>query len=162
MTPSELAILDVARSALDWDRAGMLRAARRVAKFAPQYQYEASVAGFLLPLNRPREAIELLERAQFAFDPDEYGMPWEGLDWMAKAQHMVDDYGRELEYANLGLRHYPTEARFFDSKSRALAALGEIESLDGVIEEFLRSQTQGTSAGELMSWKARENASQAS
>jgi hypothetical protein len=69
---------------------------------------------------------------------------------------MLGDYGRELEYANLGLERFPGVAHFSYARARALAAMGQMRAVNEVVDEFLRIQTHGGSAGWLMSATAME------
>jgi hypothetical protein len=69
---------------------------------------------------------------------------------------MLGEYERELEYANFGLERFPHQAVFYSHKACALAAMGRTEAVDKIIDEVLRVQTSGVSAGGLMSQVARE------
>jgi tetratricopeptide (TPR) repeat protein len=157
MTPYERAYVWYQRAFLKWDRSDSLRALRRMQELAPQIPWHRSdIAMRALELNRPREAVEAL--AHVIGDPflaigDSRQWP---LRMMTSAQHMLGDHERELEYAELGLKHSPDLAHFFYAKARALAAMGRTELVDDVVDEFLRVQTRGGSAGGLMSETASE------
>ena len=81
---------------------------------------------------------------------------WWPLAQMTAARHMLGDFQGELESAEVGFDQFPGEAHFFFAKARALAAMGQTEAVDKVIDEFLRVQTRGGSAGCLMSATAVE------
>jgi tetratricopeptide (TPR) repeat protein len=157
MTPYERTYVRYQKTFLEWDRSASLKALRRMQELAPQIPWHRSEIAFrALELNRPREAVEALEpgiEKPFLDTADVRQWP---LRTMTSAQHMLGDYERELEYAEFGFEHSPGLAHFFYAKARALAAMGRTELVDEVIDEFLRVQTRGGSAGGLMSATASE------
>jgi tetratricopeptide (TPR) repeat protein len=92
--------------------------------------------------NRPREAIEALER----FDPDR------GLfrDWtpywtvLAGAYHMIGDYEGELEVALKAKERHPDQLSISNLEVRALIGLGRV---DEALEVLQQSFTLGIPTG---------------
>jgi len=158
LTAFEQAYVRYHRSFLEWDRSGSLSAGRRMLELAPQMPWLRQDLGWrALELNRPREAVEALEPIIYVYDPNVIAdAAWWPLMKMTAAHHMLGDYKRELEYAELGFERCPGVAFFFYAEARALAAMGQAGAINEVIDEFLRVQTHGGSAGALMSATAME------
>lgn len=98
-----------------------------------------------LELNRPADAIEALEAGsdlQTSHEPDDTA--WWPLMKMTAAHHMLGNYGRELEYAELGLDRFPGVAPFYLARLRALAAMGRVAEIDTAIGDFLRRWVPGS------------------
>jgi len=145
------------RSFLEWGFSDSVIALRRMMELAPQMPWQQLELGWIaLWLNRPREAIEALEPMIDVYDPAYGEVAWWHLLNITVAHHMLGDYERELESAELGFKLFPGVADFFYARARALAALGSTEAVDEVINDFLRIQTRGGSAGWLMSATAME------
>jgi tetratricopeptide (TPR) repeat protein len=158
MTPVEQAFVQSQKSLLvDRDYPAAMRALRRALELAPQLEWiRADIAWRALDMNLPGEAIAALEpildssaSGRALFDSVVPG-------FLAEAHHTLGNYERELEYANLGLESYPEESDFYFAKLRALAAMGQVEAVNDVIEEFRRAQTVRWSVGWLMMEAARE------
>jgi hypothetical protein len=107
------------------------------------------VAGSAIHLNRPREALEVLEPIGLQSFPG-YNPAWWPVSSYTAAHHMLGEHERELQYANLGRERFPDVVFLFRVKTRALAALGQTEAVNQVIDEILRTQTGGGSAGYVM------------
>ena len=157
MTPFEKAHVRYQRSLWEWDRSASVEAVRRMLELCPKDQgWRLDLGLRALEMNRPVEAVDILEALR-QFD----SVGRENLDWwffteMAAAHHMLGDYQREMDHAKLGLERFPGLAPLFHAKARALAAMGRTVAVNEVIEEFLRIQTRGGSAGWLMSATAME------
>jgi tetratricopeptide (TPR) repeat protein len=158
MTPLEQAFVQSQKSLLlDRDYPAAMRALRRALEIAPRLEWlRADIAWRALDMNLPGEAIAALEpmldtslSGHALFDSIVPGL-------LAEAHHTLGNYERELEYANLGLEHFPEESDFYFAKVRALAAMGQAEAANDVIEEFRRAQTVRWSVGWLMMEAARE------
>jgi tetratricopeptide (TPR) repeat protein len=159
LTPLEQAYLQYTRGFLDRDLAASMTAARRALQLAPQITiHRLFVALFALPLNRPQEAIEALDPAVLSALPSHYFEAWWPLGAMAIAQHLVGDYEKELEYAELGIERFPDVGNFYRHKAGALAALGQAEAVQTVIEDCtqLKLREPGLTAGLVMAWVALE------
>jgi tetratricopeptide (TPR) repeat protein len=88
-------------------------------------------------LNRPGEAVEVLEPIIFSDSASRFGLAWWSLCWMTGALHMLGDYERELEYADLGLERFPDVGYLHYAKARALAAMGLAAEATEVIDACL-------------------------
>jgi tetratricopeptide (TPR) repeat protein len=131
---------------------------RRLLELAPGTQdhwVADDLAWRALELNRPAEAVAVLEPLVRRRAPADAASSWP-LTKMTAAQHMLGNYQREIEYAELGLEHFPGLAYLFFARARALSAMDRIAEVDAVVNEFLRVQTRGGSAGWLMLATARE------
>jgi tRNA A-37 threonylcarbamoyl transferase component Bud32/tetratricopeptide (TPR) repeat protein/TolB-like protein len=98
--------------------------------------------------NRPREAIEALER----MDPDQ------GVfrDWfsywtvLAGAYHMVGDHEGELEVARMGRERHRDELAVLNTEVRALIGLGRVDEALALLEQSLTLEAPGyTPAGSM-------------
>jgi tetratricopeptide (TPR) repeat protein len=157
MTPYEQRYVQYLRSFLDQDLPAALSAIRALVELAPQMDdNRLELALRAVNLNRPAEAIEALEPIVHSLIPSHYQWAWFPVELIADALHMLGDYERELGYAELGIERFPGVANFFYQEARALAAMGRIEEVDDVVNEFLQAQTRGLSAGWLMSRAAIE------
>jgi len=157
MTPFEKAHLRYQRSVWEWDRPASVDAARRMLELCPKDQGIGLDLGMrALELNRPGEAVDILDPRQNTPFYGRETIKWWLLTIMTAAYHMLGDYQNELDHATRGLERFPGMAPLFHAKARALAALGQTEAVDELIEEFLRIQTRGGSAGWLMSTTALE------
>jgi tetratricopeptide (TPR) repeat protein len=158
MTPLERAFIRYQRSSFERDYRAAMTASRRMLELAPQLSWPRwYVALTACALNHPREAIEALEPIVLSVVPSHYYTARMPVGRMADAQHMAGDYERELEYARLGRERFPGTARFLWSSSRALAAKGETEAVNEVIEDFLLAQMRrDTTPGEFMLRTAQE------
>ncbi len=158
MTPFEQRKVHYLRTwLLDRDLPGALSEVRALVGLAPHMGGLRSDLGCrAMGLNRPAEAIAAFEPVVHSLYPSHYQTDWWPLWYITAACHMLGDYERGLEYANLGLERHPGVANFFWQKARALAALGRIQEVEAVVDEFLRVQTSGWSAGLLMSRTAIE------
>ncbi|UCC74138.1 MAG: hypothetical protein JSV86_06145, partial [Gemmatimonadota bacterium] len=143
------------RSLQDWhdamlrgDWAGTLRAARQAAELAPAWAVaHYAVALSALRVNRPREAVEVLER----IDPERGAMRGWVPYWsvLTAAHHVLGDHRRELEMARRGRRQYPDLLSTLSYEVEALAALGRVAELSERLDESftLPPQSGWTPAG---------------
>jgi len=157
LTAYEQAYVRFQRSFLEWEFSALLIALRCMMGLAPQMPWQRLELGWVaLWLNRPGEALEALAPMIDVYDPAYGDYAWYPRLNITVAHHMLGDYERELEQANLSLERFPDVAPLFQAKARALAAMGQAEAVDELIDEFLRLQTRGGSAGGLMSATATE------
>jgi len=77
---------------------------------------------------------------------------------MTEALHMLGDYERELEYAELGLERFPDVGQFHAAKARALAAMGLVVEATEVIDACLpvKLREPGYNLGYVMTVTAGE------
>ena len=117
------------------DLAAVYRASRQMYEASPGSEYMAEqVARDALALNRPREALRILERLH----------PTRGelrgrtsyYLWLTAAYHWIGDHRRELEAARRAKRQYPNNLATIRHELLALAALGRLgeirERLDAI------------------------------
>jgi len=125
------------RLMLDWTRAwnaGDLEAERRAAEelFRMTPQMNGALAGMTaVHNNRPAEA--LVRYAAYDWDdPCAQGfvIPWNSL---MSAHHMLGDFDAELEVARRARELHPESFSILDSEIRALAAQGEVELVDSLL-----------------------------
>jgi tetratricopeptide (TPR) repeat protein len=93
---------------------------------APRSGWTVALASAALDVNRPREAIEVLERAGLeALGPTRD----HGWSLLTVAYHMVGDYRGELEATERGIQVLGLDWDFAGPGVRALAALGRTDAL---------------------------------
>jgi tetratricopeptide (TPR) repeat protein len=157
MPPFEQAYYEYLTTSLTGEGERKLLALRRMQKLAPQISfYRSDLGKALISRNRPREAIQTLEPILLSFfDQMTHGSTWP-LEFTCCAHHMLGEYEKELEYAELGLKHFPDGEGFYLGKAGALAALGETAKVSRVIDELLRVQTRDWPAGLVMAVVAME------
>jgi tetratricopeptide (TPR) repeat protein len=133
LTPYEQADLETFEAILRGDLAGLYRGQRRKMELVPVAFRLYYVARAAFALNRPREALALLE----TLDPTTPGirdMPsyWEIL---TAARHTLGDHALELEDAGRGRRQLPDRLGALCSEGRALAALGRTDDVAALLRE---------------------------
>jgi tetratricopeptide (TPR) repeat protein/TolB-like protein len=103
-----------------------------------------------LLLNRPDEALSAFEAALGLWEGWEprditAGTRWElwVLEYKCAALHMLGEHERELRESRRAVRLYPDELDVRVCELRALAALGQLEDVDRVVDESatLRSES---------------------
>ena len=89
-------------------------------------------------INRPKEAVEILEKA----DPEREG--YEVLKkkvgfwgYFTTAHHMLGNHKQELKQARRGRKYHPEKLEALRYELRALAALGRIKEVNRLIDESL-------------------------
>jgi len=153
MTPYDRASIRCARAEMNRDLEGAANALRRMLELWPQGDENLFDLGLVaIWLNRPGEATEILEPAVFSLVPRRYGYAWWPLRTMTEALHMLGDYQRELEYADLGLERFPDVGNIHLAKARALAAMGLVVEAKEVIDACLpvKLRESGSNLGRVM------------
>lgn len=140
LTPAEQASLDRERAATSGNARGALAASRRLSALAPGIQLNhylhalwARRAGFL------HECLTVAAPIADTFGRDPH-------DWMGKiywglvttCRHQLGDYAAELASARAGLASHPDNPEIRADELRALAALGQIDSLSTRVDEMAR------------------------
>lgn len=117
---------------LQGDRERAYAAERRAAELAPQSKAAYNAAMHALDLNRPAEALALLE----TLDPDRGAMRGWGSYWtaLAHAKHLLGDHTGEREAARGMKSRYPDRRVAIVLEARALAAAGKVSTLDSLLE----------------------------
>jgi tetratricopeptide (TPR) repeat protein len=159
MTPYDRTSIQYQRAAFNGDRQGQANALRHMLEIWPQSVDARTDLGLAaMWLNRPGEAVEVLEPILFSRTPSRFVLAWWSLRWMTEALHMLGDYERELEYAELGLERFPDVGQFHFAKARALAAMGLAAGATEVIDACLpvRLSEGGNNLGWVMTETAFE------
>jgi tetratricopeptide (TPR) repeat protein len=159
MTPYDRAGIQSRRAEFNRDFQGAASDLRHMIELWPQsIDARQGLGYFSNALNRPREAVEVLEPIVFSIARNRYATPWWSLWEMTKALHMLGDYERELEYANLGLDRFPDVGDINLAKARALAAMGLVGEAEQVIDACLpiKLREEGRNLGFVMTRTACE------
>ncbi len=119
-----------------------LEKARLILEYLPNAYGDVGV--LLLALNRPREAVEAFLNRDPHYSQDDW--EWTSRMWtrLGEAYHMLGQFEDELQVGR-GLReNFPDDLRGFEVEVSALTALGRLEELDTVMEEWIhRRPPQG-------------------
>jgi len=153
--------------ALDSSAAAGAPDARAAAALAPE-RFSFNVARLAMTLNRPREAIEVLN----TIDPNSphAGGPGAYWDLVTFCYHALGDGDRELEAARAARRSNIEAMSALSLEIRALASLGRVDAIRALLDTALASPVdQGptphqlmvgiariSSAGQLMAMAAQE------
>jgi tetratricopeptide (TPR) repeat protein/predicted Ser/Thr protein kinase len=135
------------------DYASSYRAARRAAELAPNTIAQYQLANILLMLNRPREALRVLEQ----LDPQRGELRGWAHYWirLAETHHRLSAYEQELEVARRAGEHSPGESSALRLELRALTALGRVTEALQTLEDHLATPDEPT-RGDLLQHVARE------
>jgi DNA-binding SARP family transcriptional activator/TolB-like protein len=153
--PLEHSTLDFVLALLRGDRPAAYDAMVRAAAIAPGTINEHMVGELARDMNRPREALRVLQ----ALGPERGELRGWRMHWreVGYANHMLGDHRRELREARSGRRLHPNDPFVLSLEVQALAALGRVADIDRRIEERLANMSPDwPSAGELMALAARE------
>jgi tetratricopeptide (TPR) repeat protein len=131
LTPFENAYFAFIEAAGRGHQPSRLAAAARMAEIAPQLNWvQYNLVFMTLQVNRPREALEIVNRTPNVF----FGhLPLE-------AHHALREFDQELEGARLLVKTHPTQGLYYLHEASALAALGRTAELEGVIERCVSVQ----------------------
>jgi DNA-binding SARP family transcriptional activator/TolB-like protein len=127
--------LDWLRAMLRGNRQAALETVRDLTAWAPQSMWEYEHGLDARSVNRPREAVEALER----LDPErgwlaEWPAYW---TYLTEALHMLGHHRRELREARRAREMFPAHLGVVDYELRALAALGRVDELFALLDESL-------------------------
>lgn len=138
LTPYDRAFLDRLEARLHGDWPSAYESAKRMTEIAPAsddaWRERALDA---LRLNRPNEALEILER----LDPRQgwlRGWP-HYYYWQAEANHLLGNHERELDVLGEARRHYPEVQWLEGSEGAARAALGRVPPVDSLFTDLASS-----------------------
>ncbi len=133
-----------------------LQALRSARQLAPRDPLTNLWVGYVaLQANHPQEAAAVLG----SFPSQPFGNHPLGAAWIARyceALHMLGRYEDELEQAQRGRRQFAQESDVRLSEIGALAALGRLEELRRVLQEFETAQFRDATAADAMLFAARE------
>ncbi|HSG50335.1 MAG TPA: protein kinase [Longimicrobiales bacterium] len=121
------------RAYLDGDGEGELRALRRAFELGPGSRAGYNLAMAAISMNRPREALDVLER----LDPDRGELQGWAQYWtqLAHARHLLGLFPGEAEAAREMRRRHPERRIAWVLEARALAAGGAVPALEGLLAE---------------------------
>ncbi len=124
---------------------------------APEDYVTNYLMGFeSLRLNRPQETVDIFTKIEIP----EFVNRTEIGAWrfrvLAEAHHMLGEYLKELEIVSRGQENFPDNINMRVGKVRALAALGRIQEVLGVIDESLTMTQPPDAPGMIMLEAAQE------
>jgi tetratricopeptide (TPR) repeat protein len=157
LTLFEQNYLDWYMSRLEGNYDEALQYLRQAEKQAPSNIYVKYLIGLeALRNNNPQETVNIFTKKE----PSEYVTDHEAGAWefgvLAKARHMLGSYQLELEEIRQGQVNYPDRLELRVDEVRALAALGRIQEVRGVIEDSLNLKSRTGTPGEVMLEAAQE------
>jgi serine/threonine protein kinase/tetratricopeptide (TPR) repeat protein len=157
LTLFEQNYLDWYMSRLEGNYDEALQYLRQAEKQAPSNIYVKYLIGLeALRNNNPQETVNIFTKKE----PSEYVSDHEAGAWefgvLAKARHMLGSYQLELEEIRQGQVNYPDRLELRVDEVRALAALGRIQEVRGVIEDSLNLKSRTGTPGEVMLEAAQE------
>lgn len=153
--PLESGTLDMMLGMLRGDHGAAYVGMREAARIAPGTINEYMVAELARKMNRPSEAVAVLERMGAERGELRGWTPyWRELSW---SYHMLGDHERELATARSARERYPQDAFVLSLEVAALAALGRVAEVRARVDERVASaDARSPRAGELMMSAARE------
>jgi serine/threonine protein kinase/tetratricopeptide (TPR) repeat protein/ribosomal protein L40E len=157
LTRFEQNYLDWYMSRLKGNYAEALQYLRQAEKQAPNNIYVNYLIGLeALRNNNPQGTVNIFA----AKEPSEYIYHHEARVWqfgvLAKAHHMLGNYQLELDEIRRGQESYPDKLELRVDEVRALAALGRIKEVTGVIEDSLSVKSRTATPGSVMLEAAQE------
>jgi tetratricopeptide (TPR) repeat protein/predicted Ser/Thr protein kinase len=159
LSPLENRLIDYNMAALKGRNDEALRFIREAEKLAPNNMVINRIAGAIaLGINHPRETVETYAKLDFMDPKVLYGYAagsWT-LGLRAEALHMLGSYKKELEVIKTGEKYFPERLWFRAYEARALAALGKIDEVKGVIEGSLNIESTAGTPGDVMMEAASE------
>ena len=153
--PLEEGTLDMVLGMLRGDYGAAYVGMREAARIAPGTINEYMVAELARMLNRPSEAVSVLEGLGGERGELRGGTAyWRELVW---SHHMLGEYEQALAAARRARGWYPQDAFILSLEVEALAALGQVGEVRARIDERVASgDSSDPGAGELMMNAARQ------
>jgi len=157
LTLFEQNYLDWYMSRLEGNYAEAMQHLLQAEKQAPNNNYVNYLIGIeALRNNNPQETVNIFTKK----DPSEYIYDHEAGAWqlgvLAEARHMLGNYQLELDEIRQGQENYPDRLELRVGEVRALAALGRIQEVMGVIEDSLDLKSRTGTPGGVMLEAAQE------
>lgn len=141
MAPFDRALLVAFEADMNGDTEALLRAMRTVSALAPGSQFAVGHAVAAVAANRPGEALRTLQQLDPAVgllrNNPRY---WE---WLTASRHLLGQHRRELRDARTARAQHPRSVTVMMQEVRALAALGRLAELEGVLDESVSLLTEG-------------------
>ena len=110
----------------------------------------------LLEDNRPHAAVEAYKRLNVDVRTLRHSVGTWRMNVATRALHMVGEYERELEESRLGRQHAPGMLFFVEAEARALAAMGRLDELKGIVDRSLAIPATTGTAGDVLEEAALE------
>ena len=144
MTAAERNLLDLLQSVVEGKILEAYRAARHLNALVPRdvvalWQH----ARYALWSNRPRECLEVLAGLRGGWDgmlSERFGR-FRQVSWYvttaAQAHHLLGEHEQELAVARMGLERFPDLLPMYRDVAVALATLGRLEEMNGVLDTSL-------------------------
>ena len=155
LSPAERLGADYFTEWLAGDRGAALRTLERVAELVPDSEVLAQLGRDAMLCNRPRHAVDVLERV----DPERGWIPSWTPYWqrLTEAYHMIGDHQRELDAGRRGRQQHPEAMGPLLYEARAHAAIGDPGAVSRIADEAVALDADRfMSAGELLFTAARE------
>ena len=135
LSPFERLGCDYFTASLGGDRTAALALTRQAAELVPQSEVLSQLGREALFLNRPRLAVEALER----LDAERGWIPAWTPHWrrLTEAHHLLGDHERELAAARRGREQHPEAVSTLLYEARAHVALGDLGSVERCADEVL-------------------------
>lgn len=155
LAPLEVGTLDMVLGMLRGDHASAYVAMRSAARIAPGTINEFMVGELARKMNRPSEAVAVLEGMGAERGELRGWIPyWRELSW---SLHMMGEHEREWAATRRARELYPHDPSVLELEVTALAALGRVDELRMRMDERVAStSTDPPSAGALMTLAAAE------
>jgi tetratricopeptide (TPR) repeat protein len=137
----EAATLDMLQAWIRGDDAAAYEAVVRQARIAPGTISEYQVAEQARRLNRPREALRVLQGLR----PDRGELRGWRPYWreITAAHHMLGNHRRELAMARRARSLHPDDPEMIRYEARALVALGRVGDAEALVDVRLSSASRG-------------------
>ena len=138
LTPYFSAYAESMQAYVDGDLERAVVAARRAAEMVPGSRAWHQLGVLCVWTNRPREAVEVYR----ALNPESPVVRGNGSAWafLAGALHSLGEHERELEVARRFREVYPERVGWsLRLQAEALAAMGQIEDLENVLDELIEA-----------------------
>ncbi len=150
-------LLDAFKAELQENYAEGLKFFRQAETLAPEDYVLNCLIGFeAIRLNRPQETVDTFAKIMVPefVNSSEVGA-WR-FEVLAEAHHMLGEYLKELEEVDTAQGYFPDNVTFRVTRVRALAALGRIQEVLGVIEESMALTQKSDAPGRIMLEAAQE------
>jgi DNA-binding winged helix-turn-helix (wHTH) protein/tetratricopeptide (TPR) repeat protein/TolB-like protein len=159
-TPAERLWVEHLRARREGRRAQALRLLEDLERLVPTSLFvNSNLVGMSVNANRPRAAVRAYDRRPVSEPTFRHGIGYLREARVLDALHLLGEHERELRQVAMAQQHYPGEVRLLELEARALAALGRVAGVRGVIDRSLSLTPQSGiphTPGEVMEATVRE------